>query len=328
MKIRKIFLFFIKFGVSVTLLFLLYKKTDFDAFGEKLECVNFYWLFLAGIFLFLNTFISSLKWRILLCADGIKEGLWNLFASHLTGSFFSLFLPSTIGGDAYRIADIGSRTEKTARTFASVLVDRLTGFLALAIYGLVASLVFRHSVSNWDNRFFLFPAVALAAIIAIFSFLCAPKFVMLCCRLVPGKRFRDKIITFANEILDAVRIYLKRGKTPYKVMALSFLFQLDVILFVWAVTMSLGLQLPFLSFFLFVPLITLMEMIPISIFGIGLRDMGYSWFMSAVGRETPEIDAGMTSLIYVSLTVIYVSFGGILFIFRQKKRKGKPCLTD
>ncbi len=56
-------------------------------------------------------------------------------------------------------------------------------------------------------------------------------------------------------------------------------------------------------------------------FGIGLRDTGYVWFMDALGRADPKGDAAAISLVYVAATVIYVGFGGILFIFRRRPEK-------
>ncbi len=313
--------FLIKLIVSGALLFLLYRQIDYTDLAQRIKTIKAGWLIPAFAFLFLNTFLSSLKWRTLLKADGINQSLWRLFSSHLTGSFFSLFLPSTIGGDAYRIADIGMETSKAARTAASVLVDRLTGFMSLAIYGFTASFAVRAYVPNWDNKFLLMPLIALAAILAVLTMLSCPSLVRRCVKLVPGKKIREKTSAVAEQILSAMQMYLRRPITTVKVIALSFLFQLDVILFVWTVTKALALTIPFGTFFLFVPFITLMEMIPVSVFGIGLRDLGYSWFMGAVAVAEPGESAAAVSLIYVTLTIIYVSIGGILFIFRKKAPK-------
>ncbi len=317
----KRFKFLIKFLISGGLLWFLYSRIDTKALSEHLSTIKPLWLIFGFVFLFLNTFLSSLKWRTLLNADGFKTSLWRLFASHLTGSFFSLFLPSTIGGDAYRIADIGTETSKAARTAASVLVDRLTGFFALAVYGFVASFAVRAYVPNWDNSFLIIPAVALTAILAVLTALICPRFVKWCCRFVPGVKLRGKVTAIADQITDAVKVYFKRPATVAKVLLLSFIFQLDVILFVWAVTKAVAITVPFGTFFLFVPFITLMEMLPISVFGLGLRDFGYAWFMGAVGIAEPKDEAAAISLIYVVMTIIYVSIGGILFLFRKGKKE-------
>ena len=66
-------------------------------------------------------------------------------------------------------------------------------------------------------------------------------------------------------------------------MLLSFLFQFELLLAVWAITKAIGLSIPLPTFFLFLPIKTFLEMIPVSVFGLGLRDLGYTIFMAAMG---------------------------------------------
>ena len=308
----------LKAGVSLSLLAILYSRIDFKALGKQLASIHVGWLVLAFALMTLNTFVSSLKWRILLRSDHIEQPLGSLFSSHLIGSFFNLFLPSTIGGDAYRIADIGQRTDNPVRTAASILVDRITGFLALAIFGLVAPFVVRDHIPNWDHRLLVFPAIALVVLCGMAFALCQGKILRRICSWLPGK-FGATCLRILDSILASVQAYVGKSSVILKVMGLSFVFQLCVILAVWAIVGSLGLGISLWPFFFFVPLITLIEMIPISVFGIGLRDTGYLWFMKAIARPNPAADAAAISIVYVAMTVLYVSLGGLLFIFRRRK---------
>lgn len=320
---RKRLLTLVKAGVSLSLLALLYSRIDFHALAGQLASIRPLWLALAFALMGVNTLVSSMKWRILLRADRIDQPLGSLFASHLIGSFFNLFLPSTIGGDAYRIADIGQRTDNHARTAASILVDRITGFLALALFGLVAPFVVRDSIPNWDHRLLLFPAVALVALCGLAFALCEGRILRRICSWLPGK-VGAKCLSILDSILGSVQAYIGKARVVIQVLALSFVFQLCVILAVWAIVGSLGLGLAPWPFFFFVPLITLIEMIPVSVFGIGLRDTGYLWFMAAIARPDPAADAAAISIVYVALTVLYVSFGGLLFIFRRRRPARSP----
>ncbi len=310
----------LKVLVSGTLLGVLYCRIDVQALAERVATVDFRWIALAFVLLTLNTLVSSVKWRLLLAADGIHQPTWSLFASHLIGSFFNLFLPSTIGGDAYRIADIGQRTSKTVRTAASILADRITGFLALAIYGLVAAFAARSHFPGWDNKLLILPALALCALLAFSFALWQQGLLRRICSWMP-KKIQPALFRILDPILDSIQAYLRRPAVCWGAMFFSFVFQLDAILCVWSLTKALGLGIGPWPFFFFVPFITLMEMIPVSIFGIGLRDTGYVWFMDALGRADPKGDAAAISLLYVAATVLYVGIGGILFIFRRRPGK-------
>ena len=85
------------------------------------------------------TTLSALKWRLLLLSDHIDIPLIKLVVSYLIAAFFNLFLPSNIGGDSYRIYDIMQKSGRGASTAASVLADRLSGFVALACLSLGGS---------------------------------------------------------------------------------------------------------------------------------------------------------------------------------------------
>lgn len=311
-KILKVVL---KVAVTVGLLFFLYSRIDFGGLASRFSSIRWQWIGAAFGLMAFNTFVSSLKWQILLKADSIGVSIWRLFSSHLIGSFFNIFLPSTIGGDVYRIADIGGKTDSKARTAASIIADRITGFLALAIYGLVASLIVRGDIPNWENRLLLLPGVALAVLIAFTVILCWPSFVKRCCRILPAK-LESSLLKILDPILESMQKYIHHPGACLRVLFLAFVFQLSAILAVFSLGKSVGLDVSLGPYFFFVPFITLMEMIPISIFGIGLRDTGYLWFMKAVGSKSPEEDAAVISIVYVAVTVVYVGFGGILYLFR------------
>jgi len=308
-------MFVAKAAVSAGLLILLYHRVDPAALREQLAKARPAWLALFFLLLAANTLISSFKWRLLLAADKIGQPLGRLFASHLTGSFFNLFLPSTIGGDAYRIADIGRHTSGTARTAASILADRLTGFLALALYGLVFSFVSRGAIPNWNDRFLLLPAVALGALAALLAALIEQAWLRRIAAQLP-RRIRARVLTVLDKILGSIQAYTRRPAVWIQSLLISFVFQGFAILAVFCLGQAIGLGVPLAPFCFFVPFITLMEMIPISIFGIGLRDTGYVWFMLAVGRGPDE--AAALSVLYVAATLLYVSIGGLIFVCRRQ----------
>lgn len=307
-------LFLLKLLVSAGLLYLLYRRVDARALALQLRATRPFWLVFFLLLLGFNTLISSLKWRMLLAADGIRQPLWRLFASHLTGSFFNLFLPSTIGGDVYRVADIGRHSARTVNTAASIMADRLTGFMALALYGLVFPFAARRYIPNWDNRLLLLPALALAGLSAVAAVLWEQRLLRRLAGLLPAAA-RPRVTRVLDSVLASMAAYTRVPSVWLGSLAIALLFQFAAIVAVYSLGRSLGLELGLLPFCFFVPFITLMEMIPISIFGIGLRDVGYATFMEAVGRTAD--DAAALSLLYVAATLVYVSLGGVIFVFRR-----------
>lgn len=309
-------LFIAKLLVSTLLLAWLYRRVDVSALTAQVTTVRPFWLALFILLLFANTLLSAVKWRILLAADNIRQPLGTLFASYLIASFFNVFLPSTIGGDVYRVADIGRRSARTVHAAASILADRLSGFLALAIYGLLFALLARSFVQ--DGRLLLLPAVALAGLLAVALAIREQRLLRWLAKRL-GARRRGKVEGILDTLLASLHTYGRQPRVVAAILACSFLFQFLAILAIYALGRALSLNVPLLPYGFFVPFITLMEALPISIFGVGLRDTGYVWFMTAVGRT--EADAAALSVLYVAATLAYVALGGVLFVFRRHRKE-------
>ena len=128
-----------------------------------------------------------------------------------------------------------------------------------------------------------------------------------------------KVNSMIDQFLDSVTSYKeKKGVIP-KIMGVSFVFQLTVILFVYLLSTTIGFNIPLIYFCMFVPLISLLEAIPASIYGVGLRDAGYVIFFMQVGR-TRE-DALTMALLYVAVTLLYALVGGIVFVVKKRQER-------
>ncbi len=68
-------------------------------------------------------------------------------------------------------------------------------------------------------------------------------------------------------------------------------------------------------------MITAVEALPISIFGLGVRDVSYVYLFSKVG-VTASSSVGL-SLLYVSVTLLYSSLGGLVLLARQARKQGE-----
>lgn len=105
--VRPHILLCLKVAVSLALLLLLYRNTPVQQIAAVLAQCQLLLLLPVGLLLLLNTTLSALKWRLLLLSDHIDIPLIKLVVSYLIAAFFNLFLPSNIGGDSYRIYEIG-----------------------------------------------------------------------------------------------------------------------------------------------------------------------------------------------------------------------------
>ncbi len=311
-------LVWLKFVVMAVLLALLYRHVDFAKFKSALENLQWGWIPLIYALFLLNTTISSWKWKMLLAVDDVHVPLPRLLSSYLIATFFNLFMPSSIGGDAYRVVDTGKHGG-SAKSFASVLADRLSGFLALAIWGLLFSAI------GWsrlpDKRILWLPVIVFGLMGAMVFALVQRRMLVAVLNALRIDRLA-KLNVFIHRVLDSIARYHGDSRLMAKVFSISMLFQILAITIIFCISKSLGWQIPYIYFCIFVPLITLGEALPISIFGIGVRDGLYVFFFTQAGATREQ--ALSMALVYVLITLVYSMSGGVLFLLR---RPSAPATT-
>lgn len=313
---RRLLKTLLKVAFTLTLLWLLYRKVDFEAFTTSLRQARWAWLPLFFAIAVGNMWLSSLRWRLFLRADGADVPVSLLFRSHWISSFFNFFLPSNIGGDVYRIADIGRRSGRAVGSAASVFADRLSGFVAMSLLGFVFPLLGLQLIPPENRLLLLIPAVLFAGFLTLAFLMLRPRLFHLLLPLLPGA-LRAKAARILDTFFASIQAYAKTPAVPLKALGLSLVFQFLVICAVWVVGEALRIPVPFQAYCVFVPFVCLLESVPLSLNGIGLRDTGYCFFFTAVGLASPETAAAGLSLCYVSLTLLYALGGGILFLLRQ-----------
>ena len=309
MKKRLVLL--VKLLVMAGLLAVLYRHVDFAAFRSALAGVKWGWLPLIYALLLMNTTLSSLIWQLLLRTDGVRVPLPSLLSSYLIGTFFNLFLPSSIGGDSYRVVE-ASRHGGAAKSFASVFADRLTGFLALAIWGLLFSAVGWSSLP--DKRILWLPVLVFGLMATMVFALVQRTWLVAVLRFLRFDRLK-KLDAFLHRFLDSMAGYHADRALLAKVFSISLFFQMMAMVIIFCSSRAMGWQMPFIYFSIFVPLITLGEALPISIFGIGVRDSLYVFFFSQGGASREQ--ALSMALVYVLITTVYSLLGGVLFLLRR-----------
>ena len=309
----------IKLAVTALLLFLLYRKVDGRAFAEALRGLRWRWIPPFFAVLFANSWLSAERWGLLLRSDGVDIPVRKLFSSYWIASFFNFFLPSNVGGDVYRVADVGRKSGSAAGSLASVFADRLCGFLAMSLMGFLFPLLGLRLVPPENRILLLVPLAVFLGFLCLAALLWQQGIVRFSARLLPG-RARAAVERLLDTFFASMRAYARRPRVLGGAFAVSLAFQTLVLAAVWMVCRALAIPVSFAECCVFVPFVCLLEAVPLSINGIGLRDAGYLMFFEAVGLAErgadPATASGTLSLCYMVLTLLYAAGGGLLFLRR------------
>ncbi|HEU5316502.1 MAG TPA: lysylphosphatidylglycerol synthase transmembrane domain-containing protein [Chloroflexota bacterium] len=292
--------------VSLALLGLLFWKLGAGELWSMLLQADLAWL-AAGIALVLVALaVSAWKWQLLLEAQGLTVPVPALFNSYLVGLFFNNFLPSNIGGDVVRVHDVAKRTGQASAVAASVIAERLLAGLALALTAAVALLFSAEYTARVG------PSIGLA----LFVFAA-----LLGAAALPGSRAWLERVLPAGRAQAVARVTgqmgqaLRNRNVVVAVLALSFVFQAAVVLVAWAGFAAIGVPVSLGACFLFIPIISAVQLVPVSLNGLGVREGAYVVFFGSIG--VGEVHAAAASLLFGLLVAGVSLAGGLLFAARR-----------
>ena len=214
----------------------------------------------------LAVFLSTVRWGQVLEALDIPSHLPPLVSHTLAGMFVSNFLPSTVGGDVLRVARLSASNGQRHASLASVVVERLTGFLVLPFITLVAL------VGN-PTLLHLGRASRLSLTLALGTLACLVVILLLVSSRRVGERFAGRSW---RGFVGAVHLGLARLRRDpgaalgVRVSALAY--QLTMVAGAWMAGHAMGIQVGWSAMMAFIPIVAIAQVLPISVSGLGLRE--------------------------------------------------------
>jgi glycosyltransferase 2 family protein len=308
--------FAIRVAVSGLLLAYLVRLSAFEGIVSAFRRIQP--VYLIGFFLlyFLSVSIQSLRWKYLLKAWDVERGFSVLFRSIMTGLFLNNFLPGSLGGDVYRLYAGGRDTGRVEAIGATIFYERIISYGSLVTLGLIV-LSIRADLSQ-DWLFWLLLGGALLALITLSALSSMPVFERLAQSLAARYAIARKLRL--TEWLYNFRFKLRHPGLLAGVFLISFLIQfLDISAF-RLVAAAIQLPVNLNELLLFVPLLYLAILLPVSFNGIGVRETVFVMFSSIWGIDSA--DAVAFSLTVFILNVAGSLVGGIIYWF------DRPMLAD
>jgi glycosyltransferase 2 family protein len=300
----------------ITCLFFSYifKKIDWGQFTAIMQNARLDLIFMGFFVLWVGHFICIYRWRLLMRPLMPTPSIMNLFGIYCIGLFFNLTFPTLIGGDIIKVYYAGRPSKTYAQSFAATFLDRDAGMLAMMIIACVAILIYPVKVSGVHVSLIIWSVFALFIFgnIAIF----APGIHGLLIKLLHRMHF-PKIAAKIDMISNAFQIMGKNRSILWAALAISFVNQLLVISVTWIMALGLRIHVSPFYFLIFVPVITLISMIPISLNGMGLREYSFLSLFGAIG----VMNVSCIALGLLSSIVLIVSSlpGGIVYLFFRNK---------
>jgi uncharacterized protein (TIRG00374 family) len=271
-----------------------------------------------GCFL-LSNILGSLQWHLLLDSSGIKLPFSQTFRFYFVGLFFNNFLPANVGGDAVKIYDVTRVGSSVYQVIAVTLLDRLLGIFSLCLLAVLATVYLAHA--QHSDVYGVYLLVFIACMIPGLGFYFFKPLGNLLRRAVTLIRPQSLDVRISS-ILDHLGKFKGKKIFVSRLVGLSLVIQTLRVLTHVLVGLSLGITVDVVvlcQFFVFVPLLSLAMIPPITINGLGIREgLGIILFASAGLAETDAFTMEfLTYVISVSISLV----GFLFFLSRREGRK-------
>lgn len=303
-----------KILISVGLISWLLSRADLEQIWQTIQTANYGLLVVAFVMFFIGYFLSARRWQLLLAALGVPAKLWTLVQSFSIAILFNNFLPSTIGGDAYRMYDSFRLGTGKSRAIAVVFIDRVIGLSALILLAFTVSM-FATEVAEQIPllRLFLMGAMCGIIVLAWIVFGKGGKVLM---RLTQGS---NPLVKIAHGIMGKLyygfHLFEGRSDVLLKAIGLSLLIQTNVVIHCLLIMKALHIEIPILAMFIVIPLSYLIMTAPVSINGIGLRESVFVFFFGLYGVAQEQALA--FAFISFGMIIAQGVVGGVVFMLRR-----------
>jgi len=273
---RKLFL--AKIAIGVTLCAVIVARIDWRAASESLAGIGVGLVAVMLGILVALVFLSAYKWRVLLAIHGVELSTLRLSRYYFVALFFNNFLPTSIGGDGYRIYKTMHNGRSRASAVIAVVMERLTGFGTLVALGLGSSALVA-AKSAGQPVMLAIGAVAAGCVAAPLAWRMRSFVSARLLAAAPGK-LRRPIATVAEHIDD----YRRQPGRSLMVILVSIVFHVGLA-FAYFMLLRYGADQPIsmLHVMTVLAVTTCVAVLPISFNGLGVYEGTFIYLLAQYG---------------------------------------------
>ncbi|MFQ5952898.1 MAG: lysylphosphatidylglycerol synthase transmembrane domain-containing protein [Candidatus Omnitrophota bacterium] len=312
----------IRVAVCLFLVYLIATRFDVGKIMQAVKLVDAsVFLYILGAYTLANLFVF-LRWYLIMRYMDMKVSLPVAVKCYMMGVFFNFFMPTAVGGDVFKAYYVSKNSENSRieKSLFSVFFDRYLGLLVMLGAGGFFSLFLDIRISGFPLSWILFTVLAGLFLLSVFVTLFADKMDRLIEKIGFLKRnFSD---TF-KKISNTLNIVKRNKKIFLGVVACTLGALVMISMMHYIFISKIGKINVFFPMLVFVPVAILVTMIPISINGIGLREIVYVTLFGTIDVN-PAVSIAMSILFYGVMVVFSLpgavySFGAILGKKEMKK---------
>jgi uncharacterized protein (TIRG00374 family) len=282
---------------SGVLLFLLYRRLDIRLIGEALLRADRFWLVISVGIILPITVLRAFRFYSVAPA-GALPGIPEALRLTLAASALNLVLPAKSGDliKSYFVATRGKTS--TGVAIAIIMYERLCDLFGLLSWGLLGWLIGRPLIPGLPSAIWLLLGVFWIVCAGLISSERAAALLRtLLARVLPHGKFR-KLHDLADGWPDLLRVL--RGRRRW-IVSLSLVIWLTHLFQMWMFTVALSVSVPVAIFVSLVSLALMAGQIPMTVAGLGTRDVALVLLLS---RYMPSESAAALGVLVATRNLV------------------------
>ncbi|HST24817.1 MAG TPA: lysylphosphatidylglycerol synthase transmembrane domain-containing protein [Gaiellaceae bacterium] len=263
----------------------------------------------------LSVWPMAWRWQQLLKARGIREELLWLVRAYFTSYTVGQVLPTSIGGDGWRMFETTKRHPGNGGPIAgSVLLERVLGGIATLA---LAAIGFALAVGHYDVGGYLWVELAFVIASAVAAFaLFSRRARGPLARTVPLVR-RARLERPLRAAYEGIHGFRGHVRLMIGVMILTVCVQAVRVLAIWLAGKAVGVDLSPRPYYVMGPLLFLVMLVPFTINGLAVRE---AFFVSFLTQLHVSADRAFATGFLFFVVTISVSIPGALILAWESLR--------
>jgi glycosyltransferase 2 family protein len=301
--IRKFLITGIRLSATAGLFWALATRTDLGRASQIMGQAALPLLAAALVALFAANSIVALRWHLILSGEAPSPGPVALAKIVLVGLFFNQVLPTGVGGDAVRVWRCCKLGISLGVAVKSILLDRACGYMVLII-AYAASLPSLVNVYADPRQRGVVVAVLGAGLLGLVA--------LFLLDYLPRPLLRIRLIASLAELSRESRRLFTHPARCCAVLGLSALTIGLTILAFKLVADGVGSRLSLGSWIMIVPPVALIQLLPVSLAGWGVREVVLVVALASFGVPA---EAALATSVLLGICLIVIGLpGGLIWL--------------
>jgi len=256
---------------------------------ESVRDIHLGWVMIAFFLLLFLRFVVTIKWQIILEHHDITIPFLELAKIIFISTTIGQILPAGVGTDIVRGYSLAKKHGQALGTTATIIIDRAVGMFSLFFIALIGAVIAQLMGISTGLIWIL---IAVNAVI-ILAWVHIERLGTFIDHIPSGdtdrfRKIRGQLITMVKMLSDKSNIW----QFLPRIFFWSLLIQVIRCAVFYLLYLGFGQSLNFMYFVVFIPVLFVITLIPISIGGLGVREGVLVVLFSSVGAPA-EVSIGV-----------------------------------